>query len=828
MRGGGMVKKSKIRLLLVSLLMVGIMIFSACSSSDNEPLTAVSITRDDKGVWFIKGPDTATLYNVFESQGYAVATDRLWQAELFRRTARGTLSEVLGESQLQTDIFMRITGFSNDELQAAWNNLDPEAKTAVQAYVDGFNRRIGEIRKDLALLPYEFVVVGMETARSFIPDDWTVYDVLAWMSTMLRNFDPEGSPASDNGQIENAALLQTLMTLYGTQQGFIMFNDLRWTNDPDALTYIRDSAATASLKAIYDEKDSGAKETILRNGNENFPKIPNLSMVADQINDLHKNIKENLKKINAYVKMGSYAWVVSGDKTASGNPIIYSGPQMGFSVPSIIMEGSIQAGDFNISGMAIAGIPGIVIGRTPHHAWSMQVGHARTSDYYIENPADVFLDRVETIKVIGGDDVTIPVYKSKHGPVINPLPYNPETYTPDPANPIITWKYAHRGYEFRTIKAYLDMARAKSMDEFGKAVEGVAVSQHFCYADKDGNIAYWMSGRDPVRPAGEWRLPQGFLPGVPPLEWDSDVIKPKSTQRNPAKGYFAGWNNKTSPEYENSANCSAYFFGPFHRAQVVIDYFETHDNFTFEELRDFALNITTTDSFARGGNPWEFAGKYFTDAVNESPTDARLAALSILESWDSHFVDGGSSQWTTGTDRSDGWVLMDAWIKEALRLTFEDELGTELYEKQDKTVLFNVMLHGLDPDSSIKNNYNWFQNATDANAPQNSSEIITAALDNVLASLGERPWGIGERGVTEYKHSLIGTVHTMPFFSRSTYAHCVEMGSDGPVHIESMFPLGESGTILMNKEGEPVFDKNFFTMTPVYDKFVYRQFPLFE
>ncbi len=823
-----MIRKSKPRLLLVSLFVAAIMIFSACSGNDKEPLRSVSITRDDKGVWFIKGPDTASLYNIFESQGYAVATDRLWQAELFRRTARGKLSEVLGESQLQTDIFMRITGYSDDELKTGWDNLDPEAKTAIQAYVDGFNRRISEIRKDLSLLPYEFVAVGMKTARSFIPDDWTVYDVLAWTSTMLRNFDPEGNPASDNGEIENAALLQALMTQYGTQQGFIMFNDLRWTNDPDALTYIQNIRTLASFRAIYDAKDAGEKETILRNDDENFPEVPDLSKVASRINNWHKNIMENLKKINAYVKMGSYAWVVSGNRTASGNPIIYSGPQMGFSVPSIIMEGSIQAGDFNISGMAIAGLPGIVIGRTPHHAWSMQVGHAHASDYYIENPANIFLDRVETIKVVGGDDVVVPVYKSAHGPVINPLPYNPETYVPDPANPIITWKYAHRGYEFKTIKAYLDLARAKSMDEFGKAIEDVAVSQHFCYADKDGNIAYWMSGRDPVRPAGEWRLPQGFFPDVPQLEWDSAVIKPKSTERNPAKGYFAGWNNKTNPEYENSYNSASYFFGPFHRAQIVADYFETHDNFTFEQLRDFAINIATTDSFGNGGNPWEFVKSYFTDAVNSDPTDERLAALSILETWDGHFVDGGSSQWATGTDRSDGWVLMDAWIKEALRLTFEDELGPETYEKQPKAILFNVMLHGLNPESSIKNNYNWFQNATDENAPQNSTEIITAALDNVLDSLGARPWGIGERGVIEYKHDLIGVVHTMPFFSRSTYAHCVEMSSDGPVKIESMFPLGQSGTILMNKEGKPVFDENFFTMTPVYDQFVYREFPLFE
>lgn len=126
----------------------------------------------------------------------------------------------------------------------------------------------------------------------------------------------------------------------------------------------------------------------------------------------HKQDREKaLKEINAGVKMGSYAWVVSGDKTASGHPILYSGPQMGFSVPAIVQEGSIEAAGLEISGMAIPGLPGIIIGRTPHHSWSMQVGHAHTTDYYFESESDVRLDREETIQIAGEPDITIPVYR---------------------------------------------------------------------------------------------------------------------------------------------------------------------------------------------------------------------------------------------------------------------------------------------------------------------------------------------------------------------------------------------------------------------------------
>jgi len=90
--------------------------------------------------------------------------------------------------------------------------------------------------------------------------------------------------------------------------------------------------------------------------------------------------------------------------------------------------------------------------------------------------------------------------------------------------------------------------------------------------------------------------------------------------------------------------------------------------------------------------------------------------------------------------------------------------------------------------------------------------------------LGDRPWGIDARGEITYYHDLLGPVHTTPLSQRSTYAHIVEVGHAGPSRIESMFPLGESGTIL----GGPSFDPHFFSMTPEFDSFEPRDFPLFD
>ena len=775
----------------------------------------VEISRDDKGVWFITGSDKVSLYTVFEAMGYAVATDRLWQMELYRRQALGRLAEIFGPEQLNTDIYLRTIGYSQEELDQAVDALKNKTRKVIQGYACGINRRIEEIENNPSLLPAEFQIL-----TGAAPKKWTCQDILALAAMMQRNFDAE---ALNTTQIENAALLQTLIQTYGPEQGIGMFNDLRWTNDPAAQTYI------TAEPAAHPKKHRGP---LFKYG-KSPAAVPDIGInkITDSIRDRRKNMVKKLKKINAFIKMGSYAWAVSGRLTDTGNPMIYSGPQMGFSVPAIVAEGSIRAGGLNISGMTVPGFPGIVIGRTPHHAWSMQVGHAHTTDYYMDPPEEVSLHRLETIKVAGSDDVVYPVYRTSHGPVIHPMPYDPA----DQESTIISWKYAHWDYEFNSIDAFLDLAQARDMDDFGKGIEKMGVCQHFCYADKKGNIAYWMSGRNPVRPTGEWRLPQGTVDT--PLEWDNKVLIARSTDRNPARGYYAGWNNKTNPEYDNCYNSAIDIFGPFQRSHVIYDYFDRaiaeNRRLSFEDIRDLALDIASTDSLGKGGNPggnpWKFVADSFTAAVlaanEDTPVEGRLQALELLENWDGHFVKGEKKVWATGTDLADAWVLMGAWINEVMTLTFEDELG----DGQPEGVLFNVLLHGLaGEDASVVNTYDWFQNKNKM-APQTPENIIVTALDTVLDRLGDQPWGEDLREDIVYTHSILREeVHRHPSASRSTYAHCLEYGSRGPVQIQSMFSLGESGNILLDVYGNPVFDKHFQSMTPIFDEFVYRDFPLFE
>ena len=812
MRKGKIMRPSSLKLTLLILAVAVV-----ASGQALEPMTArmvpvnasaaiaddpVTTTRDAQGIWFIEG---GSLYDVFEAQGYAVATDRLWEMDLFRRQGRGTLSALLGPSQIQNDILLRTIGYSDEELTQAFENLQADAKTAVQAYVDGVNRRIAEFNpvNRWWQMPYEYWILSILSVlqggpgTAVLPDPWTVNDVLGWAVAFQRDFDGE---AQGTGQLDNGILAPTLGAVYGAE-GLAMFGDLRWMNDPSAQTMIPAPATKAfvaepQLPAI----DIGA--------------LPDLREAAANIRSRFDNFSRDMEELGVRVKLGSYAWAVSGDKTASGNPIDYSGPQMGFMVPSIIAEGSIRGGGLEVSGMHLPGVPGIAIGRTPHHAWSAQTGHAHTLDYFLEVPANVSLHRVEIIKVFGGEDVILPVYRSSHGPIVEPVPYFPEN-PPEPPNPIVSWAYANWGHELDGVEALLDLARAESIAEFDVGVEKIGVSMHFTYADRDGNIAYWMAGWDPIR-----------APGTNPLfpqtqDWTGER-RARVHASNPAQGYFGGWNNKASVDYNNAPNSQ--YFGLAHRAQVVDEYLRTHDNLTFEEVRDLALNIATTDSFMRGGNTWTFVTDAFTAAVAADPSEDRDAAIEMLDAWDGHFVAGGPAEWRFGAFRADAWVLQDAWIKEVMRLTFEDEFmmaGMD-YNGQSKTINFNVLLRALAGQTF----YDWFQDKSGSGTPTTAEGIIVAALDNVIASMGLGPYN-APRGEIPYVHPILGQVWQTPFSSRSTYAHVVEFDMNGPIRIESMFPLGESGAMFYNGTLSPTFDPNFFSMVPAFDPFMPRPFPLF-
>jgi penicillin amidase len=324
------------------------------------------------------------------------------------------------------------------------------------------------------------------------------------------------------------------------------------------------------------------------------------------------------------------------------------------------------------------------------------------------------------------------------------------------------------------------------------------------------------------------------------MEWTGER-RPRAHDSNTAQGYYGGWNNKASIDYNNAPNSSSYYLGRFHRAHVINEYLSANSDLSFEEIRDLALNIATTDSFGNGGNTWSIVADAFSGAVSANSSPDRQAAVDMLNGWDGHFVAGGPAEWPMGTAKADEWVLQDAWIREVIRLVFEDEFMMAGMDVNDQStmILFNVLVRMLDgPEAPLPALYPWFLDVTGSGKPQTLAELIVLGLDNVIAEIGLGPYG-AERGEIVFTHEIVvpgssttvpifGELWRIPFSSRSTYAHCVEFDMNGPARIESMFPLGESGEVVPNQIGQPAFNPHFFSMIPVFDPFMPRPFPLFD
>jgi len=744
------------------------------SNESNSTNSKITVSRDEMGVWFLKGPDDASLYDIFYEVGYQVATDRLWQLETYQRASRGRLADILGDADsIETDKKVRIMGYSDDELKEGFDNLDADSKEIINGYVAGINNRIDYVLDHRSNMPMEFVAIGTGLMKDLLPTKWTVKDVLAWSALLQRQFDPE---ALERGQIENAELANALTSQYTTTTpygavGELMLNDLRW-QDSNAETYITGNDAI---------KFAPRKRNIMLTS---IPKIPNYSNTLSELKKIDAATRRTYNKLNINIDMGCYAWVIHGDKTTSGNPILYAGPQMNFEAPPMIIECSIDAGGLKVSGMMVPGIPGVIMGRTPHHAWSLQVGHAHTTDYYFDvSTQKVELDRTENISVGAGSSMlTIYVYKYKLNengvdkflPVVSPN-FDKNTYSYPNDSFIASWRYSHFNHEFDLVKALLTFAQANNYTAFGKGIEDLGMSQHICYADTEGNIAYWMSGRDPIRPDNS---PTGYLlPQMPGSHKDwlnTDDNLQRAHAVNPEQGYFAGWNNLSHPEYSGAPNNIEYSPGPFHRSHVIYEYLDmktTNGNkISYEEVKDLARHIAQTDSFGEGGVPWKYVASACATAITQAnipsnygytQTD-RLSALSIINDWyandKGYFVAGIESSYT---NRLKGWKLMDTWMRKLVDITFQPYPAIA---SQPDQRLFNVIVRSFQK----KCLFNWFAGTVAPYQPHETTayETIVNALDEAINELGGTAFLNGnnvanDRGRIKVDNSVVTNIKLM-------------------------------------------------------------------
>jgi len=778
------------------------------------------VVRDEYGIPHIYAHTNRDLFELF---GYTVAVDRLWHLEYNTRAARGSLAEILGPAYLSSDIYRRLVSYTEDEYMALLRSLRPETQEVLQAYADGVNRRIAEVLASPdELLPYEFKELGIQPSL-FLPTH-----PLACSSSSLRTFGTIGG-----SELTKARELEKLIAKYGEDIGWKMFNDLYWVNDPDAPTYIEKEGEIGRPGRFHRAAAAASHVRKLKN--------------LDKASKEYDHLLATLEKLNlpVSVESASFAWAVSAARTATRYPMLAGNPQMGFAYPGIVYEVHLKGGNgFDVAGYNGVGRVSVAIGHNRDLAWSLMVGMGDNVDLYQEtlNPANreqywyknAWVDmekRVETFNVAGGSPVTMTIYRTIHGPVIDPNPFDPSNTAVDQ---VYTWKYAHWLIEPQTVEAYLTMMRARDPEEFEESLKQYRSSLHCIYADRRGNIAYWQGGLVPIRPEGaDFRLP---LLGDGTQEWTGEYrVTPKAL--NPEKGFIAGWNNKSSPEFNNPDSSA---FGKYNRALWLERTLKERKGITLEDMKDIQRMMGSVGWSSISPLGTDGVGIYKEDilpylkwAIGIVPPDdpyySKLnEALAVLVDWDGLAMDDV----VASTHIKAAQVIFDNWVTLMLQKTFGDEFQGIVSFSRFSHSKFSMLIHALEvPFSPLNPSRDYFDDVTTPETEtwyQLMVRSMKETIDNLEAEFGtvDMSQWTPERAQTSVRHPIIGTIKYFPTQNSGTYCYIAQAKPSG---IESMsrWPYGINAFIGMDSAGNPVLDgPHLFDMLELYVNYEYQ--PIFQ
>lgn len=504
----------------------------------------VDVYRDHMGIPHIYA---STPHDLFFAQGYVHGQDRFWQMDAWRHIGSGTLSEMFGKSQVETDSFLRTLGW-RETAQAEWDSLSPESKAILQAYADGVNAYLAD--HSGATLSLEYAVMGL-ISPSYKVQPWTPVNSLTWGKAMawdLRsNIDEE---------IERSVLLKTL-TPQQVDQLFPPYP----SDHPVIVNTL--GGQTASLESNVGPFESSTVPTSVFDG------LGHQVSLLDGVLGAHGD------------GIGSNSWVLSGSLTDTGKPILANDTHLSIQMPSIWYQVDLHclpksdACPYEVGGFSFAGVPGVILGHNDDIAWGFTNATADVMDLFIEkvNPEDPnqyeadgqwvnFQTRSETINVADDKPVTLTVRSTRHGPVISdtyePLqdqskypppdfqPFKERAGVPLPDHYVIAlaWTALKPSSPFEAIWGF---DKAGSWDEFRAAARSFHVpSQNLVYADRQGDIGYQMPGDIPIRKSGDGRFPVPGWTGA--NDWTGYIpFDQLPYSFNPPEGYIVTANNQIAP-----------------------------------------------------------------------------------------------------------------------------------------------------------------------------------------------------------------------------------------------------------------------------------------
>ena len=463
------------------------------SRTIGSPYGAAEVRYDEYGVPNVTGESEEAVYFVV---GYAQARDRAFQMDLQRRLMAGELAAVVGSAAVDSDEFRTKMDFTG-AAQVTWDSLaDSRAGELTEAYTAGVNEIMADDPSALefSLLEYE-------------PDPWTPVETILMQK-------------------------QIAWTLTGS------FRALR-------TALVADRLGEEVAEELYPSRLDHESPIIRDKETDQASQQRTASGRGSSRHTVDPGLVDWLSEFESPSGIGSNSWVVAGEHTASGAPIVANDPHLSLMVPPVWYEMNLSTPETSVRGVTFPGVPFVVIGENDTGAWGFTNTGADVIDFYRYDTRDgeyryedewrAFETEQRTIEVDGGKNRQVTVRKTLHGPVIER----------EGERVGVAWT-GHTAES--TPQAVYEYSRSEGLDDVIEATEDFDVpTQNLVYADRDGNTLYYVTGRIPIRTTdgeavpgdrifdgsagkGEW---QGFTPfgtssweGFVPFEEKPHVTNP--------------------------------------------------------------------------------------------------------------------------------------------------------------------------------------------------------------------------------------------------------------------------------------------------------------
>ena len=515
---------------------------------------SVEIIRDTNGVPHLYAKNDLDLFYAY---GYQLAVDRLWQLDNFRLTVYGRRAEVLGDAYpgtvgnnvLEDDKLIRMfnpTKWGAADLEVM-KTEDPDRVELVNAWRAGINRRVQEILDGDVPRPF-----GYEE-NDWMPELWTETDPwsVMWLAKLVQ---------------DQTLLFKILVSIVETFP----------TNPLEHIQLFKPARQTFAVPSA--DRPAGPT-TLLGPRVDQLPKA--FGGMTRELPPSAQGSFDWLSGLSGYTRAGSNNWVVDGQHTDNGKPLLAGDPHLGFNQSgftyALHLNSKDAGGTFDVAGFAFVSAPGILGGQNDKIIWSPTSTISDVMDFVAVEVTDGMANiggqmvpvetREETILVRDKDPVTetmqdVPGYGVLFNPLFAGVPL-------DISGPGKEALILYTGFRGRSAKWFLELNRAESVDEFDDAMLRIPeMSYSPVAADPNGitlRVGHHIPARNAIVPGREpWKI----MDGADPMTFwpEGQFIPPDQlpNSRGSTQGFLVCANNDPFGFTDDGdAGNDAYYYGSF-------------------------------------------------------------------------------------------------------------------------------------------------------------------------------------------------------------------------------------------------------------------------